>query len=304
MLIILYGDISDQKAGKQQRMIDGGATCGYREYARNYGHIIYMANQKVKLPWEHSIVDPNKVVEFIKQHPNSIVWSVKHSLRKDKKILSKINNKKIYYSCNSSNMYNKFCDVSLVDTLQKIKNNAKLWFKGKDPYYWKPLDEDKKEFDYLLVGRRGDKNEIHFIQKLNAIKEKRKILWIGGEKHKSKIGKTKHEVVCTGFVGQKKVKTNIPKAKVGVLFTELTIEGFPQAFLEMTMCGLPVVYNVNAPRNKFYFHKDNSLLCSKNDLVKSAEILLKTRDPIRCRETAIRNYSLDESYGRIKECLR
>lgn len=301
MLIVLYGDISNSHNGKQQRMIDGGCTCGYREYARNYGHIVYMAPQNVKLNWEHSITNPNKVVEFIKKYPDAIVWSVKHSSRKDKEILKRIKNKKVYYSCNARNMYNDYCDVSLVDTEDRLKGNAKLFVKGKDFRYWKP--SNKKEFDYLLLGRRGDKNEIHFLRRLNEVKEGRSILWIGGKKHEGRI-KTKHKVVCTDFIGQDAVRDNIPRAKVGILFTELSVEGFPQSFLEMTMCGLPVVYNINAPRNKFYFHKHNCLLSSKENIIKNAETLLKNGDPIKCRETAIKYYSLDKSYERIKECLK
>lgn len=301
MLIILYGDISDIHNGKQQRMIDGGCTCGYREYARNYGHIIYMTSQNVKLDWEHSITNPNKVIEFIKKYPDAIVWSVKHSSRKDSKILKRIKNKKVYYSCNAMNMYNNYCDVSLVDTPERVRGNAKIWFKGKDPNYWLPAA--KKEFDYLLLGRRGDKNEVYFFNKLNKIKEPRKILWIGGKKHEGKI-KTNHEVVCTDFIGQDAVRDNIPRAKVGVLFTELTVEGFPQSFLELSMCGVPVIYPTTAPINKFYICEYNCLLCTKKNLIETAEKLLSHHDPIKCREDAIENYSLDKSYERIVKCLK
>ena len=126
MLIILYGDISNKTNWKQQRMIDGGATCGYREYARNFGHIIYLTPQNVKLDWEHSIPNSREVVSFIKKHPDAIVWSVKYSPRKDSEILSKISNKKFYYSCNSKNRFNKFCDLSLVDTEDRLKGNRSI----------------------------------------------------------------------------------------------------------------------------------------------------------------------------------
>ena len=76
MLIILYGEISDQINLKQQLMIDGGTTCGYREYAKNFGHIIYLSPQKVNKSWEHSIPNPKDVIKFIKKYPNAIVWSV------------------------------------------------------------------------------------------------------------------------------------------------------------------------------------------------------------------------------------
>ena len=78
-------------------------------------------------------------------------------------ILSKIQNKKVYYSCNSKNRYNSFCDVSLVDTQGRLKGvpNGHVWFKGKNPDYWYP--STKKEYDYILVGGRGDKNELYFL---------------------------------------------------------------------------------------------------------------------------------------------
>jgi hypothetical protein len=302
ILIILYGDFSKSKNPKQQRMINGKATCGYREYARNFGKIIYLAPQEVRQPWEHSICKPENVIKLISQYPNSIIWSVKYSFKKDQMVLSKIKNKKIYYSCNSKNLYNNFCDVSLVDTKERLKGNAKIWFKGKDPEYW-IIGNPIKEFDYLLIGHRADKNELYFLRSLNEIKEKRRILWIGGKKHQSKI-KTKHEVVCTDFIGPDEVRKLIPTAKVGILFTELKVEGFPQAFLEMTMCGVPVIYNVNGPRNKFYFHTNNCILCNKAKLIKSAENLLRNYDPIKCRKDAIDNYSIKKSYQRIIECLK
>lgn len=298
MLIILYGDFSNKMNSKQQRMIDGGCTCGYREYAKNYGCIIYLALQNVKQSWEHSITDPKEVVKFISRYPDAIVWSIKHSPKKDKEVLSKIKNKKLYYSCNSNNMYNPYCNVSLVDTEKRINKNAKLWFKGKDPNFWKSNNQTK-EFDYLLIGRRADKNELYFLKRLNEVKEKRRILWIGGTKHKNKIA-CNHSVICTDFIGQVETRDNIARAKIGILFTELKVEGFPQSFLEMTMCGVPVVYNIDGPRNDFYFYKYNHILCSKKDIIRTAERLLKTRDSKKCRKVAIENYSLDKSYEWIK----
>ena len=302
MLIILYGDFSNKKSSKQQKMIEKKSTCGYREYARNYGHIIYLSEQNVRLPWEHSITNTKKVIKFISRYPNAIVWSVKYSPKKDREILSKIKNKKIYYSCNSEHRYNKYCDISLVDTKERVKGNAVVWFKGKDPNYWKPNNKEK-EFDYLLIGKRADKNELFFLNQLNKIKEKRKILWIGGKRHENRI-KTNHEVVCSDFLGQDETRDNIPRAKVGILFTELKIEGFPQSFLEMTICGVPVIYNKKAPRNNFYFHKNNCLLCSKRNIIEGAETLLRRRDSEKCRQEAIDNYSLDKSYDWIKKCIK
>jgi len=304
MLIILYGEISNKTNWKHQRMIDGGATCMYREYAKKFGSIIYVTPQKISLPWEKSIIKSKNIIDYISKFPDAIIWSVKYGPKKDKEILSKINNKKVYYSCNASHRGSKQSTINLIDTPERIKRckRNKLWFKGKDPNYWKSQGQ-KKEFDYLLIGTRGDKNEVYFLKKLNEIKEKRRILWIGGKKHEHKIS-TNHHVVCTNFLGQDDVRNNIPKAKVGVLFTELKIEGFPQSFLEMTMCGLPVVYNENAPRNRFYFHEGNHKFSNKKNIIKNAEYLLKTFDPVICRSVAIDNYSLDKSYKRILSCLK
>jgi hypothetical protein len=302
MLIILYGGISDQYSWKHQRHIDGGATCGYRAYAEKYGAIIYMTPQVVHKEWEFTLPDPNNVIEFIKEHPTAIVWSVKHNPRKDKAILSKISNKKVYYSCCNRNMYNKLCDVSLVDTPQRVKGNAKLWFKGKDPKYWQSSVQ-RKEFDYLLMGRRADKNELYFLSRLDQVFGQRRVLWIGGKAYKKQIN-TSHEVVCTEFAGPDVVRSLIPKAKVGILFTEHKAEGFPQSFLEMTMCGVPVIYNENAPRNDFYFHEHNHLMSGKTSLIEQAESLLSTANSNKCRLEAIRNYSLSKSYRRIRGLLQ
>ena len=307
MLIILYGDISNKSNWKQQRMIDGGSTCGYREYARNFGHIIYLCPQKIKLPWEHSIVKPKNVIKFINKYPDAVVWSVKHSPQKDNQILSKIKNKKIYYSCNAKNCYNQYCDVSLVDTEKRIRQNAKIFFKGKDPERWGNFNNIERKFDYLLMGTRGDKNEAYFINNLtNKIKDERSIIWIGGEKFKNRIKSSHHKIMLTKFIGEDDVRKKLVLGKVGVIFTELQVEGFPQSFLEFTMSGLITIYNINAPRNKFYFHKGNCVLCEKKNLIETSEKLLKNvnnNDNDKCRKIAIENYSIEKSYKHIISLL-
>jgi hypothetical protein len=303
-LIILYGDYSKDSNIKSQRLINGLATCGYREYARKFGHIIYLSPQRIKFRWEHSIYNPEDVLKFINERTDSVVWSVKVSDFKDHNILSKIKNKKIYYSCCSYNRYNHYCDISLVDTEDRLKGvpNGVVWFKGKDPEYWKS-SLDGKEFDYILVGGRGDKNEIYFIHSLNKISELRSILWVGGSKFRDKIN-SKHYVVLTDFSSQDIVRNYLGKAKVGILFTELKAEGFPQTFLEMTMCGVPVVYNKNAPINKQCFHSHNHIFTTKENLIESAETLLKNYNSELCRKEAIENYSIEKSYDWIIQCLK
>jgi len=300
-IIILYGKYKpDSFHEKQQKMIDNKTTCGYREYASKYGHIIYLTRQNVHKNWEHSITNINKVIEFCNKRPDYLVWSVKHDESGDKDlILRKIKNLKVYYSCCSLNMYNSYCNISLVDDNKRIKNNAVLHIKGKDENYWKPIKSYKdKQYDYLLMGHRADKNELYFLEKINSIKEKRNILWIGGEKHKKKIS-SHHNINFTNFIGPEEIRHLIPKAKVGILFTEHPSEGFPQSFLEMTMCGVPVIYSDTGPINKNYVHKNNCLICKKKELIICSENLLKKMSESishLCRQEAIENYSLDISY--------
>lgn len=294
--------MGDKPNKKHQMLIDGGATCGYREYAQLYGCIIYMTPQKTKTPWEYSITDPKNVIRFIRQRPTEVVWAVKHDPKRDSEVLDKIDNKKIYYSCNSRDMYNMHCDVSLVDTPDRVAKNAKLWFKGKPSHFWRYKADKFKKFDYLLIGRRGDKNEIYFLEQLNKVKEKREILWIGGKEFEGQV-RTHHNVTYTPLIGPELVASRIPLCRVGILFTELKVEGFPQSFLEMTMAGVPVVYNEAAPRNEFYIHKDNCVLSSKKALVDNAELLLANRDSEACMMVAHNNYSIGKSYERILSCI-
>ncbi|MCD6435595.1 MAG: glycosyltransferase [Clostridiales bacterium] len=295
-LIVLYGDVGTTSWKKAQKNIDGVQTCGYRDYAEKFGCIIYMTPQKVSKDWEHSIPDPDKVVDFIHKYPDAIVMAIKVAARRDEKILSKVKNRKLYYSCGCKNLYNSFCDISLVDIESRLGKNAKVFVKGKDKNFWKP--SGKKEFDYLFIGVRGDKNESFFVNKLNSVKKKRKILWIGGKKHRKKI-KTFHDVTYTDKLNKEGVRDNISRAKVGVLFTE-SGEGFPQSFLEMTMCGVPVVYNIKAPINKMYNHSPNNcVLANRGNLIEKSEWLLNSYDQELCRKIAIDNYSMDKFYERI-----
>jgi len=131
-LIVIYGRFQDAENKKQQLMIDEKCTCGYRPYAKKFGEIIYLAPQKVKEPWEKSITKQIELFQYLKTKPNSIVWSVKFDPQKDV-VLKDLPNKKVYYSCCSRNMINSFCDISLVDTENRLERNARLWVKGKDP---------------------------------------------------------------------------------------------------------------------------------------------------------------------------
>ena len=294
-LIVLYGYMSKEHNGKTQKLIEGKMTCGYREYGQYAGCILYVSPQTVSQYWEYSMTKPKHIIEFCKSHPEAAVFSVKTNPEKNN-ILKQIPNFKIHYPCNSQNAYNPHCDISLVDTPNRIINDkCKLYVKGKSPEIWKPSGE--KEYDYLIMGRRDDKNQSFFLRQLNQVKEKRRVLWIGGEAFKGKVN-SHHEINYTPVYGPDKVRQLIPKAKIGILYSEIKTEGFPQTFLEMTMCGVPVVYG--GPKgNPHYFFSENSRMPDKKDLVNTAEEFLNYHDPEACRKVAIENYSIEKSVERM-----
>ena len=191
----------------------------------------------------------------------------------------------------------------MCDTPERVKGNGVLWVKGKDPEYWKPTN-NKKVYDYIMIGKRGDKNEAYFINRLtDDVKEHRQVLWVGGAKHKKHIKRSHHHIELTPFVGMDKVRDYIGSAKVGIILSEIPAEGMPQTFLEMTMMGLPVVYM--GPINENYFYSYNHMLIrQKGDAVKIAEkiinsIWLDNFTTLACRSNAEQNYSLEKSYESI-----
>lgn len=303
-LIILYGRHGDQHNAKQQRMIDGLCTCGYREYARKFGIIIYLQSQRVAVPWEARYTDKGYLMRYL-LHPDNrdaIVWSVKHDPRKDE-VLREIPQKSLYYSCNAHNCVNPAATVSLVDTEERVSGNARLWFKGKDPDFWKPQGE--KAYDYLLMGRRADKNELYFLKALHeSSAPHRRVLWIGGAEHEGKVP-CRHDVTYMPFCGPESVAELIPQAKVGILFTEHPSEGFPQSMLEMMMCGLPVVYNMDAPWNTRY-RPGIVWWADRKRLLRKAEEALWLWSPgeaARVASVARMHFSLAASWAHMKGLL-
>jgi len=293
---------------KHQLLIEGKLTCGYREYAKHGGAIVYMTKQhSLKEPWEFCFPNGKGLKEWLKKYPDAVVWAIKNDGGKNP-LLKSISNFKVYYSCNCHNMYNKYCDVSFVDTPARIKNNdkCKLFFKGKDPDFWKPKENAKRQYDYVLLSKRDDKNQSFFIQELtNNVKEKRKILWLGGRAFRKKV-KTHHDVEYTPVLSQVEIRDRLSDVKLGILYTEHTFEGFPQAYLEMTMCGIPVLYPSAsiAPKNDYYFFEENShLVRRKSRLWSDAEKCLRKyelgKTDVLCRNKSAEEYNITKSINNI-----
>lgn len=302
-LLILYGRFQKDTNWKQQRMIEEKCTCMYRSFAERFGEIIYLAPQEcINKTWEKSIPDKNELIKYLYTQPDTIIWSVKHCLMKDE-VLKLLDNKKVYYSCCSLNMYNKYCDISLVDLPERVSRNGVLWVKGKDPDYWKP--NKRKIFDFLIVGPRGDKNELFFLNEMQKTKREYTIQWIGGEAYKDQI-QSKHEVLYTPFLTMEQMKESIPHSKIGVILSEHPAEGFPQTFLEMTMCGVPVIALSKGFANRVY--NDNCYtIIDKCDIVNRAEDILEfwniEKVSVKVRKYAIENYSLEKSYESVLKGL-
>lgn len=303
-LMILYGRFQEESNPKQQRMIDGGSTCMYRELAHKFGHIVYLAPQKTEHYWDSSVVAYNGGEKCLERHLKAeynkelIIWSVKKCPKKDE-LLSRLSNKKVYYSCCSRDMYNGYCDVSLVDTEARLKGNAKLWTKGKDPDYW--FTSKLKVYDFLLVGPRNDKNEMWFIKQMEQTNKQYNILWIGGKKFEDKIRKSKHHIHCTEFLTMGEVRRLIPTAKIGIMLSEHPSEGFPQTLLEMMMCGVVPIY-LDDQKQQTVYTKNCIRIKNKLDIVKVAEYAIDKWTIAYSMETriyAIDHFSLELCYQSI-----
>lgn len=306
-LIILYGNVGKDRSSKVQRLVDGELTCGYREYAQHFGCIAYLIPvNRATRSWEHVFPRGRGVVEFCHRYSDAIVWSVKIGNPAKDALLRRIKNRKLYYSCGARQLINPACDISLVDTgerLSKFPQHARLWFKGKDPEFWRSGD-GPKIYDYVVIGRpKSGKNQKMFVKQLaRECPNTRTVLWIGGGEGRKQVGA--HQFVSTTMLPPERVQDLLSLARVGVLFTQYRDEGFPQSLLEMTMCGVPVVYSMDGPYNPVYFSPQSAVRTNKQRLVETAEGLLQRANSTACRNYAASNYSLDASFGLLQKLAK
>jgi len=305
-LIVLYGPIGGKPDDKYQKLINEEMVCGYREYAETFGEIIYLKPLVIYKQWEMCLSE-KACIDYCNAQNNCIIWSVKFDKAKEK-MLRHINHPKLYYSCNNRNMFCPSTDISLVDTIDRLTHKKmKLWFKGKSPTLW--TQNDNKEYDVVLVGPRNDKHESEVVNSLtNFVKyPKLTILWIGGEPHRTKIQVTHHHIKTTPMLSKKDMLNILPKCKVGIIYTDHPTEGFPQSFIEMNMCGIPVIYKVGAPMNTYYIGANNVyFIHGLYDVsVKLLDLLYGkihySQHSRLCREFAVNNLSIEKSYSHMEE---
>lgn len=303
-LIIICGNPHAGDSPKYDRIFSQDVTFGYRDYARVAGALIFPFSISGELrSYEAAVNDPDAIAEYCNAWPDAVVWSLKAWTPEKVALLQRIKNRKVHYSCGARNTFNPHCDVSLVDDPIRVSNkHMRLWIKGKDPQQW-PLLSDTRVYDYLVLGRNkpGKNQKLFYSMIFDSVASPRSVLWVGGSDVEEEIPAGIHKLHLVPFAKSVDLPSYFAKCKVGGLFTEWHDEGFPQSYLEMAMCGLPVVYNAAAPWSTSYESPAISCRVTRKNLVEQAEHLRNNADHAKCRAAAVAQFSLERSIASIIE---
>lgn len=303
-LVILYGDVSVTAPPKTLSIIRGDLTCGYRDYARRFGTIVYPFPMAPTQAYERSAPDLDTFVSFMASKPDAVLWVIKAGSPQRDAWIRAVACPKLYYSCCASDLAHESCDFSLVDTVKRarVHPTCRVWVKGKDADLWQPQGEERV-YDYVLIGRdKPGKNQKLFLRHLSdELQTSRRVVWVGGSRSTRAYSERwgAHVVDFLPMSGPAQVRRCLSSSRVGILFTKYRNEGFPQSFLELAMCGTPVVYSVHGPYNSSYFHDSIARVTNERGLVTTAETLRERADAAACRMEAIRRFELEISY----QCL-
>jgi len=251
--------------------------------------------------YELATSDTDAIVDYCNTWPNAVVWSLKKWTDAKADLLKRIRNRKIHYSCGAHDLYNPHCDVSLVDCEQRIYHKSmRTWIKGKDPDKW-PLLTAERKYDYCVIGKpKAGKNQGWFINELaDNLAEPRSFLWIGGSKEVIDIKISQHSCLTIPYVATDCLPALFAQCKVGAVFTTYEDEGFPQSYLEMAMCGLPVVYHESAPWSDCYGSPNISVRANSKNVVALAETLRREANHTACRSDAVNQFSIEKSIDSI-----
>lgn len=303
-LVILYGDVSATAPAKTLSLIRGELTCGYRDYARRFGTIVYPFPMRPLFAYEHSAPDQVAFASFIASKPDAVLWVVKTGGPRRDAWIRAADRRKLYYSCGASDLVYESCDFSLVGTEKRarVHPSCRVWVKGKDADFWQSRGEERI-YDYVLLGRdKPGKNQKLFLQHLrDELKTSRRVVWVGGSRSREAYAERwgTHEVEFLPMLSPDRVRCYLSSSRVGILFTKYKNEGFPQSFLEMAMCGTPVVYSAHGPHQASYFHDSLAAITDERGLIMVAEALRERADAASCRTEAVRRFELEVSY----QCL-
>lgn len=214
----------------------------------------------------------------------------------------------IYYASNStvqpkirSNNWNAVLTTG--GTRGKVNNNTYSWIKGDNSDFWMPVENDtgEREFDFVVVGRRG--KDIRCVIELAKKYTKMKIAsvgWSGGYNTKERKFEMPPKPIfnlpnITEFgrmLSHIGVRDVLRRSKVGIAITVFGQEGFPmQTQMEYSLTGLHFVYDSSMSQDGHYVNDITGSPVSKSDHVLENWRTLGQES----REYAIKNFSADVS---------
>ncbi len=173
----------------------------------------------------------------------------------------------------------------------------------KDPNFWCP-DDSKKEFDFVVVGRR--RKNIKHIKKLAIENPDIKIAtvgwggkWLNGKWEKINFFKLKNIIEFGRLNDHKEVRDVLRRSKLAIAATMSGGEGFPmQTQMEYSLTGLFFGHDKNMLKDNYYVN-DNTGTELSIDLLDNWKILGK-----RAREYSINNFSSDISADCLMKIIK
>lgn len=217
----------------------------------------------------------------------------------------------IYYASSSairpkrpSNNWNAILTTGSLQNgrCSKVSNNLYSWVKGDNSNFWMPEEElIEKEFDFVVVGRRG--KDIRCVIELAKKYPKMKIAAVGwnGEYNIEKrtfdlpiksVFNLPNVIELGRMLGHIKIRDVLRRSKIGITITAHGQEGFPmQTQMEYSMTGLHFVYDKSMLRDGYYVNGVTGSPVSKSDYVLENWRTLGQKS----RECAIKSFSADVS---------
>jgi len=214
----------------------------------------------------------------------------------------------IYYASNSTiqpkiRSSNWNAVLTTGGTCGKVSNNLYSWIKGDNPDFWMPDedDTDEREFDFVVVGRRG--KDIRCAIELAKKYPKMKIAavgWSGGYSMEEKkfvmpakpIFNLPNIIEFGRLSSHIGVRDMLRRSKVAIAVTAYGGEGFPmQTQMEYSRIGLHFVYDKSMLRDGHYVNSTTGSTFFVSD-----KVLENWKELGQgAREYAVRNFSSEVS---------
>lgn len=189
----------------------------------------------------------------------------------------------------------------------RIKNNLYSWLKGDNPDFWCP-DNSEKEFDFVVVGRRGKNIEcVRELAKKHPQIRIAAVGWAGGYDSKREEFKKPPKPVFNlpnviefgRLVGHDKVRDVLRRSKVAIAITAHGEEGFPmQTQMEYSLTGLFFGYDGTMLKDNYYVSSYTGSKLSVN-LLDNWEVLGQ-----KARQYAVNHFSSDVSADCLMKIIK